>query len=127
VVRVTSVGPAGIDLDVELQVYNPNSFPLAAENVAGTLYGAQSLKLGEGRSNPRDAIPAEGGGSVSAQLHVPWENLGAIAPLLVSERVPIEFRGDVTFGGDSLHLTLPFTLTGDLTRAQLLQAGLRGL
>jgi LEA14-like dessication related protein len=127
VVRVASVSPGGIELYLELQVRNENSFPLAAESVHGTLYGAESQKLGVGSSNPSAAIPAEGSGIVAARLHVAWENLAAIAPLLVSERVPIEFRGDVTFGGETLHLTLPFTLSGELTRSQLLQAGLRGL
>jgi len=41
--------------------------------------------------------------------------------------VPYQFKGDVTLGGDTLQLTLPFEMKGTLTREQLLQAGLRGL
>jgi LEA14-like dessication related protein len=116
-----------MDLDVQLQVHNPNSFPLSAEVVEGTLYGADDQKLGMGRSTPTDAIPAQGSRIVASKVHVNWENLTALAPLLASERIPYEFRGDVTLGGDSIHVTLPFTLTGELTRSELLQAGLRGL
>jgi hypothetical protein len=46
--------------------------------------------------------------------------------LLQHERVPYEFRGDVTLGGQSLNVTLPFSIAGQLTRAELIQAGLRG-
>jgi LEA14-like dessication related protein len=126
-VRVAAVGESGLELDVQLQVHNPNSFPLAAEAVQGTLYVARDQKLGVGQSHPRDSIPAEGSSIVASQLHVGWENLTALAPLLAFERIPCEFRGDVTLGGESLHITLPFVLTGELSRTQLLQAGLRGL
>lgn len=127
VVRVAGVGARGLDLDVELQVSNPNSFPLSAEAVQGTLFGARDQKLGEGRSTPKNAIPAHGSSIVASKVHIDWENLTAIAPLLASERIPYEFRGDVTLGGESLHVSLPFTLGGELTRTQLLEAGWRGL
>jgi LEA14-like dessication related protein len=127
VVRVADVGVSGLELDVQLEVHNPNSFPLSAEAVQGTLYGAGNRKLGVGRSSPRDAIPAGGSRVVASNVHVDWENLTALAPLLASEHIPYEFRGDVTLGGESIHISLPFTLTGELTRTQLLQAGLRGL
>jgi LEA14-like dessication related protein len=127
VVRVAGVSAGGLDLDVQLQVHNPNSFPLSAEAVDGTLYDARDRKLGVGRSNPEDAIPAGGSSIVASTVHIGWEDLTALAPLLVSENIPYEFRGGVTLGGESIHVTLPFTLTGQLTRTQLLQAGLRGL
>jgi LEA14-like dessication related protein len=127
VVRVTGVGARGLDLDVELLVHNPNSFPLSAEAVEGTLYSARDQKLGEGRSSPSKAIPANGSSIVASTVHVAWENLPALAPLLAVERIPYEFRGDVTLGGESVHVSLPFTLSGELTRTQLLEAGWRGL
>jgi LEA14-like dessication related protein len=127
VVRVANIGATGLELDVQLQVRNPNSFPLYAETVEGTVYAARDQKLGMGRSVPKGPIPAEGNSIVASTVHVNWENWGALAPLLVSERIPYEFRGHVTLGGESVRVTLPFTLTGELSRTQLLQAGLRGL
>jgi len=127
VVRVSGVSPSGLDLDVQLQVHNPNSFPLAAEAVNGTLYGARDQKLGQGSSSPRESIPAGSTRLVASQVHIGWENLTALAPLLGAERIPYEFRGDVTIGGESVNVTLPFSLSGELTRTQLLEAGWRGL
>lgn len=127
VVRFSGVSPRGLDFDVQLNVHNPNSFPLAAEAVHGTLYGARDQKLGEGTSHPREAIPAKSTRLVASQVHIGWENVAGLAPLLAADRIPYEFRGDVTIGGESLNVTLPFTLSGELTRAQLLEAGWRGL
>ncbi|HTV25229.1 MAG TPA: LEA type 2 family protein [Polyangiaceae bacterium] len=127
VVKMSGVSAGGLDFDVELQVHNPNSFPLAAEAVSGTLYGARDQKLGQGTSHPREAIPADSTRLVSSQVHIGWENVTALAPLLAAESIPYEFRGDVTLGGDSLNVTLPFSLSGELTRTQLLEAGWRGL
>lgn len=127
VVRMSGVSAGGLDFDVELQVHNPNSFPLSAEAVNGTLYGARDQKLGQGSSRPREAIPAGSTRLVSSQVHIGWENVTVLAPLLAAERIPYEFRGDVTLGGESINVTLPFTLSGELTRTQLLEAGWRGL
>jgi LEA14-like dessication related protein len=127
VVRVSAVTPTGLDFDVQLQVHNPNSFPLAAEAVNGTLYGARAQKLGQGSSRPGESIPAGSTRLVASQVHIGWENLMVVAPLLAAEHIPYEFRGDVTLGGESINVTLPFTLSGELTRTQLLEAGWRGL
>ena len=126
--RVTGVSAAGIDLEVQLEVFNPNSFPLAAEAVSGTLFvmpGAR--KLGEGRANPRSAIAAQGSSLVACQVHIGWADMTAVVPLLLSERIPYELRGQVTIGGRTINVDLPFTFTGELDRAELLRAGLRGL
>jgi LEA14-like dessication related protein len=125
--RVTGVSAAGIDLEVQLDVFNPNAFPLAAEAVKGTLFLAGGRRLGEGSANPRSSIAADGSSLVACQVHVAWADVGAVLPLLMSERIPYELRGDVTLGGRSINVTLPFTFSGELDRAELLRAGLRGL
>jgi LEA14-like dessication related protein len=127
VVRLSAVSATGLDFDVQLQVHNPNSFPIAAEAVHGTLYGARAQMLGQGSSQPRESIPGESTRLVASQVHIGWKNLVAVAPLLAAEHIPYEFRGDVTLGGESINVTLPFTLSGELTRSQLLEAGWRGL
>jgi len=126
VVQVAAVSPGGIDLDVQLGVHNPNGFALSAEAVTGTLYVGREQRLGTGEAHPEQPILANSDGVVASRVHIDWADVGALLPLLGAERVPYEFRGDVTLGGESLHVTLPFSLTGALTRAELIQAGLRG-
>jgi len=125
--RVTGVTPAGIALEVQLEVTNPNSFPLAAEAVEGTLFVANGQKLGSGLAHPRSPIEAQGTSLVSCDVQVAWADLSAIVPLLASPRIPYELRGQLTLGGRTINVSLPFTFAGELDRSELLRAGMRGL
>lgn len=127
VARVVAVSAAGLELDVQVKVDNPNSIPLTAEAVSGTLFLAEGRKLAHGSSRPERSIPARGSTLVQSRLHVAWEDVRSLAPFLAQESLPYVFKGDVTVGSDSFNVTLPFTLSGQLSRTQLLQAGLRGL
>lgn len=126
VVQVAAVSPSGIDLDVQLGVHNPNSFALSAEAVSGTLYVGREQRLGRGEARPKQPIAGGSEGSVQSRVHIDWADISALLPLLREERVPYEFRGDVTLGSETLNVTLPFSLAGELTRAELIQAGFRG-
>ncbi len=128
VVRITGVSTSGLSLMVDLDVHNPNSFPLIANAVNGSLRLTNGTELGQGSSRLQSSIPANGSSGVSAQMVVPWSNLGALAPFALSPNpVPYTFRGEATIGGDSLNVKVPFEVSGQLTREQLLQIGLRGL
>jgi LEA14-like dessication related protein len=127
VARVVRVTSEGVELDVTLGVKNPNSFALDAHEVEGTLMVEGGQRLGTGKSNPNRSIPAHGSGTVQSQVHIAWSDVAALQKLVLQERVPYQFKGNVTLGGDTLHVTLPFEMQGTLTREQLLQAGLRGL
>jgi len=127
VVRVAGVNATGMDFDVELDVHNPNSFPIAAEAVEGTLFVSGERELGRGSANPRASIAAGATGPVTSRVHIDWANITALASLLAEEKVPYQFRGEVLLGGKTIRLGVPFTLSGELTRGQLLEAGMRGL
>jgi LEA14-like dessication related protein len=125
-VQVAAVSPAGIDLDVQLGVHNPNAFSLSAEAVNGTLYVGNEQRLGRGEARPKQPIPGNSDGVVASRVHIDWADVTALLPLLQHERTAYTFRGEVTLGGESLNVTLPFSLSGELTRAELIQAGMRG-
>lgn len=127
VTRVVAVSATGIDLEVEVRVDNPNSIPLMAEAVRGTLFVAEGQKLAHGSARPAHSIPARGSSVVQSRLHAAWEDLMSLTPFLAQESLPYVLKGDVTMGGESFNITLPFSISGHLTRTQLLQAGLRGL
>jgi LEA14-like dessication related protein len=128
-IQVTGTGPTGLDLTVELDVQNPNAFPLLVDSVEGTLaLGSSGVEVGRGVASPKGSIPARGSSVVASQLHVGWANLAALAPFaLAGTAVPYTFSGRARIGGKSLNVEVPFTLRGELTPEQLLQAGLRGL
>ncbi|HEY6562076.1 MAG TPA: LEA type 2 family protein [Polyangiaceae bacterium] len=126
--RVTATAPTGVQLAVELDVHNPNSFPLLVESVEGTLSVAGGAEIGRGTARPGTDIPAQGAAPVTSQLTIPWSNLTALAPFALSGApVPYTFEGRARVGGKRLNVEVPFTLRGELSREQLLQIGLQGL
>jgi LEA14-like dessication related protein len=127
-IRVATVSPAGVGLALELDVYNPNSFPILAQNVSGTFEIGNGVEIGRGQAQPKSSIPAKGSTVIASQLAVTWTNAGALAPYALSPAaVPYAFRGVAAIGGERLNVDVPFTIKGELTREQVLQAGIRGL
>jgi LEA14-like dessication related protein len=127
VTRVTAVMPSGLDLALTLRVDNPNDFPLAVHRVKGTVFIGQGKRLGESSAQPSQWIAAKQSGIVQSSLRVPWEQLPALSELVGRTQVPYRVVGDVTIGGESLNVTVPYEMSGQLSTQQLLAAGLRGL
>jgi LEA14-like dessication related protein len=128
--QVLAFGATGVTLSVAFDVANPNRFPLAVHAVDGrfALGAGAGVELGKAHAEPASSIPARGTSTVTSQVAVGWTNLAALTPFLLSPAaVPYRFDGTATLGGESLNVDLPFTLTGELTRAQLINAGLSGL
>lgn len=126
--RVSSIDARGLGLTVELDVYNPNRFPLVAKSVSGSLEVGSGVELGRARSEPQGSIPANGSSTVSSELLVSWTNAAALAPYALSNNpVPYTFKGIATIGGEKLNVDVPFTIKGELTRDQVVSIGLRGL
>ena len=127
--QVLAVSASGVELAVTFDVANPNRFPIVAHAVDGSfVLGAGSgAELGKAHAEPASSIPAQGTSTVTSTLAVNWTNLTALAPFLLSPAaVPYRFDGTATLGGESLNVAVPFTLNGELSRAQLINAGLSG-
>lgn len=128
VARVMWVAPSGLRLSIEVDVHNPNSFPLVADAIDGVVLLGNGSQLGQGLAYPRGRIPAKGAARLVTQVDVQWLDLKALAPfLLTSGPVPYTFRGHARLGGKGLRVSIPFEMRGELTREQVLRAGLRGL
>lgn len=124
--RVMWVAPTGVRLAIDVDVHNPNSFPLLADAIEGVIVVGPGSTLGHGLAYPRGMIPANGASRVTTQVDVQWSNLGALAPFLMSAGpVPYVFKGKARLGGDGVNVAIPFEVNGQLTRAELIGAGLR--
>ncbi|HET9953862.1 MAG TPA: LEA type 2 family protein [Polyangiaceae bacterium] len=125
---VVSVAPSGLRLRVDLDVYNPNAFPLSARSVDGTVSVGSGVVLGQGHAEPSASIAPEQSGTVSSELSIDWQNLAALLPFAAStEPVPYTFDGQATIGGEKLNVTLPFQVKGALSRTDLVNIGLAGM
>jgi LEA14-like dessication related protein len=126
--RATAVSPARLALAVELDVHNPNPFPLAVQSVTGVLSLDNGAALGAASAEPRTALPSQASTAVTLNLEVPWQNLAALAPFaLAGTDAPYRFDGTAKLGGERLNTDVAFKLDGKLTRAQVIELGLRGL
>jgi LEA14-like dessication related protein len=126
--RVTSVTPLGVELALELDVENKNAFPLIVQEVTGTLKLGAGVEVGRARSEPKGSVPARATTRLPAALSVPWTQLGALAPLAASGKpVPYTFDGTAKMGSAKINFDVPFTVKGEITQAQAVQAGIRGL
>ena len=127
--RVQSISPHGVELAVEFDVTNPNRFPLIVHSVDGhfSVGAGTGTELGTAHAEPSASISAQATSSVTSTVAVGWTNLAALAPFALSPgAVPYTFTGSAAVGGSELNVTIPFTVTGELTRAQLLSIGLAG-
>lgn len=125
--QIASIGPEGVNLSIVLDVHNPNSFAISASGVNATLELENGAELGRGSALPAFTIPAEGDASLMAQLGMRWTNLALVTPYALNGKaMPYRIRGTARVGGEHLNVDLPFTISGQLTPAQALQAGVRG-
>jgi LEA14-like dessication related protein len=128
--QVQSLSPRGVELAVAFDVTNPNRFPLIVHSVDGhfSVGAGAGTELGTAHAEPSASIAAQATSTVTSTVAVGWTNLAALAPFALSPgAVPYTFTGSATLGGSGLNVSVPFTLTGELTRAQLLSIGLAGL
>ena len=126
-ILVQSISPTTLSLALELDIENPNRFPLIVREVSGKVRVGSGVEVGTARSQLNGNVPARGTQRVPANVAVGWTNLGALLPLAAADKpVPYSFEGTAAIGGERLNVDVPFTVKGELTREQILSAGLRG-
>jgi LEA14-like dessication related protein len=127
-VKATKIGPTGLELHSELDVENPNGFALKVQKVDGKLKLGPGTEVGAATLDTAIDVPAHATKRVESDMTVRWSNIAALAPLAASAGpVPYVFEGTAKIGSPKLNLDIPFELRGQLTREQMIQAGLRGL
>ena len=125
--QLSSIGPSGVNLALVLDVHNPNGFPITASAINAVIELSDGSELGQGSATPAFTIPAEGNAAVPAQLGMRWTNVALLAPYALGAKpMPYRVRGNARIGGQSLNVEVPFTISGQLTAEQVLQAGMRG-
>lgn len=130
--QIGAVSKAGLDLNIELLVKNPNPFALIGQRVSGSLSlgDGKGKRVGDANADINAPIPAHGSGNIDSRLQIAWTSLSALSEFIGKSRVPYTFDGALAIKGGPLDLSVPFQLHGYLEREQLLQlgaAGLRGL
>lgn len=128
VTRITSVSPKGIGVRVTLNAYNPNDFALTTQKVSATIVLGNKVTLGPVTKPHGVSLPADKTTRVTVDLDATWQQAAQIAQLAsAGPTVPYEVKGEMTIGGKKLNVDLPFTIKGEVSQAELIAAGLKGL
>lgn len=126
--KVTSISPDGLDLQVRLEAYNPNSVDLSARSVKAKLTLDGKYHVGDVKVPTKVKLPAGKRTLLDVPLSVKWSDLSALISLGTSNRgVPYELDGTVELGGDALSVDVPFKLGGTITHEELVRATMKSL
>ena len=111
-VRINGLGLAGGDLDIMLNVYNPNKFKLDATRLTYRLM-VDSVQFGTGAIDSRFVVQDKDSTTVTLPLKFNYAGLGGAArQLLSSGSVNYRVVGDVTVSTPLGNFTRPYDRTG---------------
>lgn len=122
-VTVTSATPQGLGLSISLLVTNPNELSLTTRKLVGKVTLEGGTELGTIAVPTEVTLPKKATTRVVVPMTVGWGNALAVAMAAANKpTVPFTVTGTANVGGKSLNVDVPFTVSGTLTREQLLQA-----
>jgi LEA14-like dessication related protein len=111
-VRVASMGLNGGNLDVVLNVYNPNAYRLDATRLNYQLQ-VDSTPLANGVMDSRFTVQDKDSTQVRIPVAFSWSGVGAgVRSVLSSGAVNYRIMGDVTVATAVGNFTVPFSQTG---------------
>ena len=111
-VRINGLGLAGGDLDIMLNVYNPNRFKLDATRLTYRLM-VDSVQFGTGAIDQRFVVQEGDSTTVTLPLKFNYAGLGGAArQLLSSGSVNYRVMGDFTVNTPLGNFTRPYDRTG---------------
>ncbi len=127
-VSVTAVGPTGLSLLLRMEATNPNRITLSAQSIVAKAKLDGKWDLGTVTISRPIALPPNTPTMIDVPMTMPWTDVKALGALAAAPGpVPYVVEGTVTVGGERLHVDLPFSLSGTVTREQIVNAALKAL
>jgi LEA14-like dessication related protein len=123
-VAISYITPLAIGLDITLDATNANTVDLVAGNLNARVVLDDHLEVGVATVEQTVTLPANQSTEVHVTTAIPWSDLAPLAALVTSDRptFPYTVSGDLELGAPLPHTSVPFTLQGQVTRAELLRA-----
>jgi LEA14-like dessication related protein len=126
--KVTAIGPTGASVLLRMEATNPNRLTLSLRSVTGKAKLDGRWELGTVTITKPVVLPPNVPTMIDVPMTLPWtdmKTLGALAS--TTGPVPYVVDGTVTVGGENLNVDLPFSISGTITREQVLGAALKSL
>jgi hypothetical protein len=125
---ITTIGPGGIGVLLDIGIENPNSIDLAGRSLTAKVVLDKTHDLGTITVPNGLALPAKKRTPLSVPMTLPWKDLTTILALAGQARdIPYDVDGSLTVGGETFHADVPFHLSGSVSHQQLVQAAANSL
>jgi LEA14-like dessication related protein len=125
---LSRIDAQGIEIHVVLEVANPNSVDLAANEISSHIALNKTQELGSVNLPKAVTLPANQTIAIIAPLSVGWNNLGSLALLAAGGgAIPYAVDGTLNLGGALLHAAVPFHIEGSISRDQIVGAALQSI
>lgn len=110
--RITGLGVTGGALEVELDIYNPNSYRLDGSRLTYTIM-IDSVRFGDGEYNSRFQVDRGDTSTIVLPLRFDYAGIGTAGRQLMNTGT-VEYRvlGDITFGTPLGSMTRPYDQKG---------------
>lgn len=126
--EVTSVGPQGLGVIVHIEATNPNRIELSAQSMTAKATLGGKWELGTVTIAKPIVLPSHTPTMIDVPMTLPWSDLKTIAAVASAPGlVPYKIDGTVAVGGERLNVNLPFSMTGTLSRDQVIGAALKSI
>jgi len=121
--KVLKVSAKGVEIEVTIDVHNPNPIPLAARKVTARVKLDNEIDLGEVTVDSKMSFPAEKHTKLVVPITLEWGDLPKVAMLASKkEKIPFHLDGKAEVGVDEFNFDIPFETDGEISRQQILDA-----
>lgn len=125
---LTGLAPAGASLVVRVEATNPNRVTLSARSMTAKVKLDGRWDLGTVTIAKPVVLPPGAPTMVDVPMTLPWSDLKAVGALAAATGpVPYVLEGTVAIGGERFDVDVPFTMSGTLTREEVIGAALKSL
>jgi len=115
-VQVSSLGLTGGNLNVILNVYNPNGYRLDATRLSYSVAVGDNVNLATGVLDSQFTVQSGDSTIVTIPVSFTYAGIGAAGRQLLNQgAVPYRVNGDVTVGTVVGNFTVPYSSTGRFT------------
>lgn len=122
-VRITGLTPTQVDVEVTLNVANPNTLDLVARSLEAHVVIADKFDVGTVEIPVTTVFPAGKTTRLDVPLTVQIRDIAPLAQLaLASPSIPYTVDGSVGLGGELLHVAVPYRLSDSVPREQIVRA-----
>lgn len=126
--RVVAVGAQGLEVALEVEATNPNGVTLSVQSVTARAKLDGRWDMGAVTIAKPIVLPPNAPAMIDVPLTMPWTDLNGLATLVSAPKpVPYSVEGSAKIGGEHLNVDVPFTLTGTISRDQLVGAAMKAL